>query len=79
MYGLTPIQIEEDARDAKDAANHLSREEYYFWHRTDADGAEAEAYHRSLIAEQAAELAAFKEYQAEMNEAWWEAISRNDR
>ena len=42
MYTLTPVQIEEDARDAADEA-------------------------------------AWLEYQAEMDQTWWEAISRNDR
>lgn len=30
-------------------------------------------------ARDAADEAAWLEHQAEMNEAWWEAISRNDR
>jgi len=40
-------------------AEDLSREEHYFWHRTDADAAEAEAYYLSVLAKQDAELAAW--------------------
>jgi hypothetical protein len=77
MYALTPIQIEEDKRDAADEAEYLSREMYYFWNRT--DGAEVNAYCLALLNEQEAELAAYLKQEAEMHEAWWDAISRNDR
>ena len=65
MYELTAIQIEEDARDARDAADiELCREDYYFWQRCEA---------------QDAEYAAYLANQADIDEVWWEALSRKDR